>query len=272
MQNDDFGAFVVLRDAAAPSPPAFTIAATSAVRAEGDSGTTSFTFIVTRSGDTSQPATVDVVISGTGANPADFTDFHRDIVLARRLSFAPSETRWTLLIHASGDEQHEADETFAVRLSNPSAGVQLATATALGTILNDDGAPAQPSLVGTAQQPKVVITAINMADGQLYQTTTDQKGDYTLAVPAGTYVATAYYHSMAAPVVVANLAIGNGPSKVNFDLAQPTLAAADLVDRTATTKWLVNQLATGAPLANVWGIWAASATLWEVGTLDSPTA
>ena len=53
------------------------------------------------------------------------------------LTFAPGETSKDITVNVSGDTAAELSETFAVGLSNPTNGV-LGTATATGTIVNDD--------------------------------------------------------------------------------------------------------------------------------------
>ncbi len=51
------------------------VAAASATKAEGSSGTTPFTFTVTRSGDSSGATTVNYAVTGSGAHAADAADF-----------------------------------------------------------------------------------------------------------------------------------------------------------------------------------------------------
>lgn len=52
-----------------------SITATDASKAEGNSGTTAFTFTITRSGSLDQPKTVDWTVVGRGAHPVDGNDF-----------------------------------------------------------------------------------------------------------------------------------------------------------------------------------------------------
>ena len=118
-----------------PPPPSFAIAALDAAKAEGDSGTTPFTFTVTRSGDTSAAGTVDYAVDGA----ADGADFGGGLP-AGTVSFAAGETSKTVTIQVSGDTEVEADEAFTVTLGNPSAGGTITTGSAQGTILNDDAA------------------------------------------------------------------------------------------------------------------------------------
>lgn len=113
------------------------ITATDATLPEGLSGTVPFTFQVTRTGNTTNPATVDYVVAGRGANPADAADFGGTLP-SGTVSFAAGETSKTLTVLVSGDALVERNEGFLVTLSNPSDGNALATATALATIVNDD--------------------------------------------------------------------------------------------------------------------------------------
>ena len=127
IQNDD----------AAPPATFFVIAADDAVKAEGDAGTTSYTFTVTRSGDTSGADSVDFAVTSASADAADFGG----ALPSGTVNFAGGETTQTITIDVSGDTDFEADEDFTVTLSNASAGTEITTATADGTIQNDDAAP-----------------------------------------------------------------------------------------------------------------------------------
>ena len=113
------------------------IAAASATKAEGNSGTTPFTFTVTRAGDTSGATTVNYAVTGTGANPANAADFGGTLP-SGTVSFAAGETTKTVTIDVVGDSTAESDEGFLVTLSNASGGATITTATATGTIQNDD--------------------------------------------------------------------------------------------------------------------------------------
>lgn len=113
------------------------IAATDAVKAEGDSGNTSFTFTVTRSGDTTGTTDVDYAVTSSAA---DATDFGGSLP-SGTVSFATGETTQTITINVSGDTDFESDESFTVTLSNATNGATLDTADATGTIQNDDVAP-----------------------------------------------------------------------------------------------------------------------------------
>lgn len=110
----------------------FAIAAEDAVKAEGDSGTTEFTFTVTRSGDISAAASVDYGVSGD-VEAADFGG----TLPAGTVSFAAGEASATITLAVSGDEILENDESFTVSLSNPVGG-NIAAGSAEGQILNDD--------------------------------------------------------------------------------------------------------------------------------------
>jgi hypothetical protein len=113
------------------------IAPTDAEKPEGNAGKTPFTFTVTRSGDTSVATTVDYAVTGSGANPANAADFAGGALPSGTLTFNASETSRTITVEVAGDTTFEADEAFTVTLSNAS-NAQIVTATATGTILNDD--------------------------------------------------------------------------------------------------------------------------------------
>jgi hypothetical protein len=115
-----------------------SIAALSAVKAEGNSGTTAFTFKVTVTGDTSAARSVAWAVTGSGASAASAADFAGGVLPSGVLTLAPGETTKVLTVNVAGDTTVESDEGFVVTLSNPSTGLTLGTPTASGTIQNDD--------------------------------------------------------------------------------------------------------------------------------------
>ena len=119
-------------------PVAFAISALAADKAEGNSGTTPFTFAVTRTGDTGSTCSVSWSLTGGGANPASASDFVGNALPSGTVSFSAGEMSKTITVNVAGDTMVESDEGFTVTLSNPSAGATLGTASASGIIRNDD--------------------------------------------------------------------------------------------------------------------------------------
>ncbi|MFO1159714.1 MAG: Calx-beta domain-containing protein [Reyranellaceae bacterium] len=117
---------------------AVSIAAQTAAQAERDSGITAFTFLVTMTGPHSAARSVAWAVTGTGVNAAAASDFAGGVLPSGVLSFAPGETSKVLTVNVAGDTTVEQDEGFIVTLSNPSSGLTLGTASASGTIQNDD--------------------------------------------------------------------------------------------------------------------------------------
>jgi hypothetical protein len=120
-----------------PSPSTFAIAATNAVQVEGNSGTKAYTFTVTRGGGTSLANSVSWAVTGSVANPASPSDFSGTLP-SGTVNFAAGETSKLVTVNVSGDTVSEQDEDFTVTLSNPTVGNSITTATATGTIQNDD--------------------------------------------------------------------------------------------------------------------------------------
>ena len=115
----------------------FAIVATDANKNEGNSGLTAFTFTVIRAGVTTNAASVKFVVTGNGLNPAIAADFGTHVP-ANTVSFAAGEISKVITINVKGDITAEPNKGFIVTLSNPSTGATIITATALGSILNDD--------------------------------------------------------------------------------------------------------------------------------------
>lgn len=98
---------------------------------------TAFTFTVTRTGDTTVASTVDWAVTGTGGNPANAADFVGGVLPSGTVNFGVGDSSEDITINVNADVDVETDETFTVTLSNSSRGLIL-TATAIGTIVNDD--------------------------------------------------------------------------------------------------------------------------------------
>jgi hypothetical protein len=100
---------------------------------EGNSGTTTATFTVTRSGSTAGTSSVTyATANGTATAGSDYT-----AVAATTLSFAAGETSKTVPVGVTGDQVDEPDETFTVKLTSP-VGATLSDDTGTGTIVDDD--------------------------------------------------------------------------------------------------------------------------------------
>ena len=152
----------------------FAIAAASATKAEGNVGTTPFTFTVTRT-NPSGDATVDWSLTNIGgANQADAADFSGPT--SGTLTFTGTETMHTITISVVGDLTVEPDETFSVTLSNASTGSAITTPSALASIQNDDatltpiyliqGNGHISPLVGQVVHTTGVVTAVDTNDSR----------------------------------------------------------------------------------------------------------
>ncbi len=104
--------------------------------AEGDSGTTAFSFTVTLTGSVRDGATVDFTPTAGSANASDATFSGGTLTF----SGTDGETQQAI-VQVNGDTTVETDETFQVTLSNPQAAgltVALGDDVGTGTITNDD--------------------------------------------------------------------------------------------------------------------------------------
>lgn len=106
--------------------------------AEGQSGTTAFSFTVTRSGNVGSGASATWVVSGVGANPADGADFNGGAMPSGTVSFFANETSKSITVRVAGDTALEPNEQFSVTLFDPTPGARITTATATGTIVADE--------------------------------------------------------------------------------------------------------------------------------------
>ena len=125
----------------ATQPPVMqaSYAISSAVaQAEGNSGSTAYVYTVTRSGNTAIASTLDWAVAGDGANPAAASDFVGGVLPSGTLNFAVGEVSKVITILVNGDTVNESDEGFILTIANAVPAGSITTASALGTVLNDD--------------------------------------------------------------------------------------------------------------------------------------
>ncbi|WP_431304547.1 Calx-beta domain-containing protein [Sediminicoccus sp. BL-A-41-H5] len=130
---------IIENDDAGPPATLISIAALSADRTEGRSGSTPFTFIVTRTGELGEASSVQWAVTGRGGSPATGGDFVGSVLPSGTVSFAAGEVSRIITVGVLGDGVIEGDEGFTVTLSAPVNGA-LGEASAQGTIRNDDAA------------------------------------------------------------------------------------------------------------------------------------
>jgi ELWxxDGT repeat protein len=133
--------------------PNIAIAPTNADRAEGNSGTTPFTFTVTRTGNTSAASSVQYGVTGSGANPANAIDFGT-LFPTGTVNFAANQTTAMITLNVKGDTAIELDEGFTVTLRN-AINATITNRIATGIIRNDD---IPPSL-------RIIATSANKLEG-----------------------------------------------------------------------------------------------------------
>ncbi|OZA90483.1 MAG: hypothetical protein B7X76_03875, partial [Azorhizobium sp. 39-67-5] len=113
-----------------------TLAVSDATVTEGNSGTKVMSFTVTLSAASSSAVSVAYATSnGTATSGSDYA------AATGTLTFAAGETTKTIQVTVNGDTVVEGNETVNLTLSSPS-GATIADGAAVGTITNDDTAPA----------------------------------------------------------------------------------------------------------------------------------
>src|SRR5437870_5394045 len=134
---------------------------------EGGSGTKSFDFTVTRSGDTSGTSSVNFATADGTATVAN-SDY---VANSGTLSFAAGETTKTITIVVNGDTTVEPDETFTVNLSN-CVGCIITDSHGVGTIL-----------VGQAvSNGKIAFVSNRDGNNEIYTMNVDSTGVARLTV------------------------------------------------------------------------------------------
>ena len=180
---DNFGAVNIGQDFVAANP-AGTLFIDDAQVVEGDSGSTQITFNIFRAGGSTGVVEFNVTpgLTGLGLGDASTDDFSPVI---QTISLADGETFATVTINVFGDTTGEANETFAVLLTDISGGASVGDGEAIGTILNDDplvlqigeiqGAGHTSVWVGNEVSTSGIVTAV--ADNGFYLQDPDGDGD-----------------------------------------------------------------------------------------------
>ncbi|MET0028793.1 MAG: Calx-beta domain-containing protein [Candidatus Thiodiazotropha sp.] len=100
---------------------------------EGDSGTVMLNFVVSLSEAADGDVSVDYATQDeTASAGSDYTATSGILIIPA------TETSGEIVVSVNGDRDYEPTETFTLSLSNVSANAVLETATAVGTITNDD--------------------------------------------------------------------------------------------------------------------------------------
>ncbi|HEX7155181.1 MAG TPA: Calx-beta domain-containing protein [Thermoanaerobaculia bacterium] len=254
--TDAEGAGTILND---DGTTAITIADASA--AEGGV----LTFDVTLSSASSLPVSVSYATGGGTATAG--IDY---VASSGSVTFNPGVTARTITIPTIGDALAEANETFTVTLSTPVNGT-LGTATATGTILDDDAPPPVPVLsiaptstiegmpmmftvtLSTATTNEVQVNYATVGDG------TATGGDYTAIFATLVFAPGETAKSVAIPTAEDTLAEGNEyfivalGSPLNATLGPAFAANGTIIDNDVVTIpaiSIASATATeGAPLA-----------------------
>jgi hypothetical protein len=124
---------------------------------EGNFGTPVMRFLVTlATAATRQTSVAFTTTNGTARAGEDY------LATQGTLVFKAGEKARTVDVRVVGDARVESDETLTVTLSNP-AGLTLGTATATGTIVNDDAAKpaASPATSRSVGSPAPQRTAVS---------------------------------------------------------------------------------------------------------------
>jgi hypothetical protein len=226
--------------------PTFTI--DDVTHNEGDVGTTSYVFMVTRTGTTPLSATVDYeTVDGTAVAPGDYTA----ILPPQTLTFGPTDTTIPITVLVNRDTNFEPNEVFNVHLSG-AVNATIADADGTGTILNDDATPATlgnyanttvqlganttitPDAAPTNTMRLTVFSSTNFKGklegnpltGVVRVTDAHPAGTYTVTVTAfdsgGVPTATTFTLTVTTPVTcnpvsfatAVNFGVGNGPTAV----------------------------------------------------------
>jgi len=173
-------------------------------QSEGNSGTSSYAFTVELSNASDEVVTVDYATVNGSATTAD-NDY---IAKTGTLTFNPGDPlTQTITVDVIGDTKYEADQTFAVNLSNAGNGA-ISVATASGTILNDDA------------QPTISINPVT--PGLLEGNTGTRSYDFVVALSnASDEVVTVNYNTLNGSATAGSDYVAIDPTQLTFQPGDP---------------------------------------------------
>ncbi len=160
-----------------------TISINDVAIAEGNSGTTSFTFDLTLSNSSAGTVTVDYATNDGTATEAD-SDY--SAISTTTLTFLPGETSKNVTVNVTGDTTVESNETFTVDLTSPS-GAFIADSQGVGTLNNDDSTAISINDIATAEGNAATtsftfdVTLSNPSDGTVTVDYATNDGTATVA-------------------------------------------------------------------------------------------
>src|SRR5262249_30733202 len=129
------GQGTIVNDDAALPPILPTVSINNISAAEGNSGSSPFSFTVALSAASTNTVTVQyATANGTATAGSDYQ------AASGTVTFAPGEIQKAVLISVLGDTSLEPDETFFVNLTAPT-NATIGTGQGQGTIVNDDLGP-----------------------------------------------------------------------------------------------------------------------------------
>lgn len=150
---------------------------------EGNDGVRQLAFTVTLSAAATSTVSVNfATVNGTATAGSDY------VATSGTLAFLPGETVKTVLVDVLGDTAYEANETFSVALSAASVNARLSTASATGTISNDD---VQPPPQATPTLAINSVAALENAGTFLFTVTLSAASSTSVTVRFGTSNGTA---------------------------------------------------------------------------------
>ena len=136
--SDGQGVGTIINDDQAPASGSLAISDVTIT--EGNAGTQNATFTVVRSGGTSAFAVNFATADGTATAGSDYA------ATSGTLSFGGGVNTQTISVPINGDTTIEPNETFFINLSGATNGATISDGQGVGTIINDDQAPASGSL------------------------------------------------------------------------------------------------------------------------------
>jgi hypothetical protein len=198
---------------APPSNINYAISSATPTVTEGNSGSQTVTFTVTRSGNTSIATTLNYVLDGTATYISDYNTIKVAGVtsdVSGTVIFAAGETTKTITLNVLGEKVTEVDETINLTLSHPNQSAPV-TNPAEVTIVNDDNPPTISIVNDTgAEDSGNLVLTVKLSNASIYPITVDYNTtnntaianvDYTPATGTLTFNPGVIFQTITVPIL-----------------------------------------------------------------------
>ncbi|WP_200155376.1 Calx-beta domain-containing protein, partial [Chromatium okenii] len=203
--------------------PTLNLASVSAIT-EGNSGSTAVNVTVNRTGDLSAVSSANWSVAGSGTNPVIGGDFTSGVLPTGTVNFAAGVATAAIAIKVAGDTVFEPNEDFIVSLNTPVNATLGTSASATGTINNDDTLPTlNLASVSAITEGNSGSTAVNVTVNRTGDLSAASSANWSVAGSGTNSVIGSDFTGGVLPTGTVNFAAGVATATIAINVAGDTV-------------------------------------------------